>query len=353
MKIYLVGGAVRDGLMGKPSKDNDWVVVDSSVQEMVDLGYKQVGADFPVFLHPETNEEYALARVERKTGYGYLGFTVDTSNVTLEEDLGRRDLTINSIAIDTETGDYIDPFGGISDIKDKILRHTSDAFSEDPLRVIRLARFAARYHDFSVCPSTQLLCREIISRGDLNHLPTERFWAELEKVIHEQHAYRFFDLLISWGVMNKVDFFASVFGDFRGFEHMRVLMDQIYKLPPDKRLLIFVGIFGIPAGVKECHGATSDMISLANIANTMNSNNIKDVDSLYNLLKVAGAFRNGDGFSNFTLLFSMFSSVPFDDVVADLSTVKADQFPLLQGKELGGAIVDARKRKLNRWINHL
>ena len=147
MKIYLVGGAVRDKLLGIPVKDRDWVVVGSSPDEMKEKGFKQVGKDFPVFIDPKTGEEYALARTERKSGHGYTGFEFDTnSNVTLEEDLARRDLTINAIAQD-EDGNLIDPFNGQEDIKNKKLRHVSDAFSEDPLRVLRVARFYSKFHD--------------------------------------------------------------------------------------------------------------------------------------------------------------------------------------------------------------
>ena len=176
MKIYLVGGAVRDKLLGIPVKDRDWVVVGSSPDEMKKKGFKQVGKDFPVFIDPKTGEEYALARTERKSGHGYTGFEFDTnSNVTLEEDLARRDLTINAIAQD-EDGNLIDPFNGQEDIKNKKLRHVSDAFSEDPLRVLRVARFYAKFDDFIVVPETVDKIKEIVESGELEHLTPERKW---------------------------------------------------------------------------------------------------------------------------------------------------------------------------------
>ena len=181
MKIYLVGGAVRDKLLGIPVKDRDWVVVGSTPDEMKKKGFKQVGKDFPVFINPKTGEEYALARTERKSGHGYTGFEFDTnSNVTLEEDLARRDLTINAIAQD-EDGNLIDPFNGQEDIKNKKLRHVSDAFSEDPLRVLRVARFYAKFGDFIVVPETVDKIKEIVESGELEYLTPERKWLEIYK----------------------------------------------------------------------------------------------------------------------------------------------------------------------------
>jgi tRNA nucleotidyltransferase (CCA-adding enzyme) len=190
MEIYLVGGAVRDKLLGKPGKDSDWVVVGSTPQEMEDQNFKPVGKDFPVFLHPETKEEYALARTERKVGIGYKGFTFHTStDITLEEDLLRRDLTINAIAED-HTGKLIDPFNGKQDIEDKILRHVSPAFVEDPLRVLRVARFAARF-GFRIAPETMSLMNEISESGELEAIVPERVWNELERAMGETYPSRF------------------------------------------------------------------------------------------------------------------------------------------------------------------
>lgn len=197
MKTYLVGGAVRDHLLNIPVKDNDWVVVGSTPEEMQAKLYKQVGADFPVFLHPDTQEEYALARTERKSGKGYQGFAVDFGkDVTLEDDLIRRDLTINAMAQD-EQGTIFDPYQGQQDLNNKILRHVSPAFSEDPLRVLRVARFAARFHHlgFTIADETLALMAQISSSGELELLTPERVWVETERALTEQSPWVYFEVL--------------------------------------------------------------------------------------------------------------------------------------------------------------
>lgn len=200
MKTYLVGGAVRDILMGLQPKDNDYVVVGATTEEMLAQGFQQVGADFPVFLHPVTGEEYALARVERKTGPGYKGFEFKADpTVTLEEDLGRRDLTINAMAAAHDSDHIIDPFGGQQDIADKLLRHVNEeAFKEDPVRVLRVARFNARYTDFRVSYKTHALCEMMAENGELNHLVPERVWMEFSKGLMEKKPSKMFDTL--WSV---------------------------------------------------------------------------------------------------------------------------------------------------------
>ena len=197
MQTYLVGGAVRDALLNIPIKDKDWVVVGSTPKQLLELGYSQVGADFPVFLHPKTKEEYALARTERKSGRGYQGFICDfTPDITLEEDLLRRDLTINAMAQD-DHGNIIDPYNGQKDIRNKKLRHVSDAFYEDPLRVLRVARFAARFAHlgFSVAKETNMLMRKISASGELAHLTPERVWQETERALGESQPWVYFQVL--------------------------------------------------------------------------------------------------------------------------------------------------------------
>ncbi|WP_395489633.1 multifunctional CCA addition/repair protein [Cedecea davisae] len=203
MKIYLVGGAVRDGLLKLPVKDKDWVVVGATPQQMLDAGYQQVGKDFPVFLHPQSREEYALARTERKSGQGYTGFTCYAApDVTLEQDLLRRDLTINAIAQD-ETGELIDPYNGRSDIERRLLRHVSPAFNEDPLRVLRVARFAARYAhlNFLIAPETLALMREMADNGELAHLTAERVWKETENALSSRNPQVYFSVLRECGAL--------------------------------------------------------------------------------------------------------------------------------------------------------
>ncbi|MBR9870430.1 MAG: multifunctional CCA tRNA nucleotidyl transferase/2'3'-cyclic phosphodiesterase/2'nucleotidase/phosphatase [Gammaproteobacteria bacterium] len=204
MEIYLVGGAVRDGRLGIPVKDRDWVVVGATPEAMTKKGYRQVGADFPVFLHPKTGEEYALARTERKQGHGYHGFTVYSApDVTLEEDLLRRDLTINAMA-EREDGTLVDPFNGLADLEQKTLRHVSEAFAEDPLRILRTARFAARFHPlgFTICPDTMALMRNMIRSGELEHLVPERVWQEVQRALHEKSPAIFFQVLHELGALN-------------------------------------------------------------------------------------------------------------------------------------------------------
>ncbi|CCG85807.1 multifunctional CCA addition/repair protein [Erwinia piriflorinigrans] len=203
MKTYLVGGAVRDGLLNLPLKDKDWVVVGASPQQMLDRGYQQVGRDFPVFLHPESHEEYALARTERKSGQGYTGFVCYSApDVTLEQDLARRDLTINAIAQDTD-GNYYDPYGGRADLQQRLLRHVSDAFNEDPLRVLRVARFAARFAhlDFHIADDTLTLMQAMTQSGELHHLTPERVWKETELALQTRSPQVFFQVLRDCGAL--------------------------------------------------------------------------------------------------------------------------------------------------------
>ena len=219
MQIYLVGGAVRDALLGLPVQDRDWVVVGSTPEELIALGYLPVGKDFPVFLHPDSREEYALARTERKTARGYHGFKVHAApNVTLEEDLARRDLTINSIAAhvrkqgfkSTSGSDFegfealIDPFNGQADLKAKVLRHVTGAFREDPVRILRVARFAARFADFSVAPETMQLMQAMVDDGEADALVAERVWQELARGLMEKKPSRMFEVLRACGALKKL-----------------------------------------------------------------------------------------------------------------------------------------------------
>jgi tRNA nucleotidyltransferase (CCA-adding enzyme) len=240
MQIYLVGGAVRDALLGLPVQDRDWVVVGATPQQMLDLGYLPVGKDFPVFLHPSTHEEYALARTERKTGPGYTGFAVHAApDVTLAQDLARRDLTINSVAnyvdptrangqFDAQSSAFkaalIDPHGGQRDLAAKVLRHVTDAFREDPVRILRVARFAARLADFSVAPETQRLMQDMVAHGEADHLVPERVWQELARGLMQPAPSRMFTVLRDsgalhvllpelhalWGVPQRADYHPEI-----------------------------------------------------------------------------------------------------------------------------------------------
>lgn len=205
MEIYLVGGAVRDKLLGLPVTERDWVVVGAQTKELLALGYRKVGKDFPVFLHPKSHEEYALARTERKTAPGYHGFEFETAEVSLEDDLKRRDLTINAIAQD-HNGLIIDPYAGQHDLKNHILRHISPAFSEDPVRVLRVARLAAQLgkFNFTVAAETQKLMQQMVEQGEVDALVPERVWQELHKALNTGHASLFFSLLNNCGALQRL-----------------------------------------------------------------------------------------------------------------------------------------------------
>jgi tRNA nucleotidyltransferase (CCA-adding enzyme) len=253
LTTYLVGGAVRDKLLDRPIKDRDYLVVGASIEQMLTLGYQQVGNDFPVFLHPKTKEEYALARTERKQGVGYTGFSCYFApDVTIEQDLERRDLTVNAMAMD-DNGIIIDPYNGQKDLNDRILRHVSSAFIEDPLRVLRVARFAARYHSygFSIAPETLALMEEISLGNELNVLTPERVWQEMQSSLRENNPEVFFNILrqcqalkklwpeldILWGVPNPAQWHPEICSGV----HTMMVLQQAVKLS-DKTSVRFAAL---------------------------------------------------------------------------------------------------------------
>jgi len=245
MKTYLVGGAVRDSLLGRPVEERDWVVVGETPESMIARGFKPVGKDFPVFLHPKTREEYALARTERKTAPGYRGFVVHAEpDVTLEQDLLRRDLTINAMALD-EKGRLIDPYGGARDLEDRLLRHVSPAFGEDPVRILRVARFAARFAHlgFRVAEETFDLMRDMVAAGEVDALVPERVWAELARALSEPSPRAFFEVLRECGALARLcPEIDRLFGVPQPAEHhpevdtglhTLLVLDQAVRLSPD------------------------------------------------------------------------------------------------------------------------
>lgn len=204
LEVYIVGGAVRDALLGQPAGDRDWVVVGATPEQMAARGFIPVGGDFPVFLHPRSKEEYALARTERKSGRGYKGFIFHTgADVTLEQDLQRRDLTVNAIA-QAADGRIVDPLGGRADVQARVLRHVGEAFCEDPVRLLRLARFAARFHDFSIAPDTLALAQRLVRDGEVDALVPERVWQEVVKGLMTAHPARMFEVLAQTGALARV-----------------------------------------------------------------------------------------------------------------------------------------------------
>jgi tRNA nucleotidyltransferase (CCA-adding enzyme) len=261
MQIYRVGGAVRDRLLNYPSSENDWVVVGASPQQLIDRGFRPVGRDFPVFIHPQSGEEYALARTERKSGQGYGGFTFYTaSNITLIDDLERRDLTINAIAEDSD-GRLIDPYNGQSDLNNKILRHISDAFLEDPLRVLRTARFAARYHHlgFSIASETMDAMRALVNSGEMEHLAAERVWRETQRALSEQTPQMYFQTLRDCGalacILPEVDrlFGVAQRPDFHpeidAGVHTMMALEQAAKLTDDCSVRFAVLVHDVGKGI--------------------------------------------------------------------------------------------------------
>lgn len=253
MDIYKVGGCVRDKLLGIPVTDNDFVVVGSTPQEMVQLGFTPVGKDFPVFLHPQTHEEYALARSEKKVGLGYHGFTFQTSaDISLIEDLKRRDLTINAIAEDVH-GNLIDPFNGINDLSHKIIRHVSAAFTEDPLRVLRAARFSAKLN-FTIFPDTLELMQQIVKTGELKLLSKERIWMEVHKVLLTDYCGNFFK------TMHHINAFEEILPEFEAlikntteFNFFETTIKKIDNLILDKRFALLYYVVGKNYSLKDTH----------------------------------------------------------------------------------------------------
>ena len=269
MQVYLVGGAVRDEQLGLPVKERDWCVVGATPAEMKEAGYRQVGKDFPVFLHPETGEEYALARTERKTAAGYHGFEFHTDpNVTIEDDLGRRDLTINAVAKDTN-GNLVDPYGGLADIRDRILRHVSDAFVEDPVRVLRVARFAARFSalGFVIAPETMSLMRSIVASGEIDALVPDRVWKETELALSGKNCRVYFETLRECGALAilfpEID---RLFGVPQPVQwhpevdtgvHVMMVLDQAEKLSADLEVRFAALVHDIGKGTTRKHSLPS------------------------------------------------------------------------------------------------
>lgn len=307
MKTYIVGGAVRDERLGLPVADRDWVVVGATPEELVALGYRPVGRDFPVFLHPDTHEEYALARTERKSGRGYRGFTVCSApDVTLEEDLARRDLTINAMAKD-EAGVLVDPFGGARDLKDGVLRHVSEAFAEDPVRILRVARFAARFR-FRIADETLALMRRMVEAGEADHLVAERVWQEFARALEEAHPAEMLLVLERCGALAKLlpELMPALEGDARGkvLDALERAVQSGAALPVRFALLAWtLGAHGlqsidalckrlrVPAEVRDL-----GLLALRFQADLRGAANASP-EALLALLRKADAFRRGERFA--------------------------------------------------------
>ncbi len=369
MKTYLVGGAVRDRLLNYPVSEKDWVVVGATAEHLLDKGYQQVGKDFPVFLHPQSKEEYALARTERKTGRGYTGFHCYASpDVTLEEDLKRRDLTINAIAED-EHGNLIDPYGGQKDLADKMLRHVSAAFEEDPLRVLRVARFYARYCHlgFNIADETLELMRAMVARGELKDLVAERVWMEIHRVLGEQHPEVFYRLMDQIGGM---EYLVPEFADSALLEKaMKALQRLLDKT--DELQCRFAGVYmhlseSALRGWCETFRVPVEYRDLALMANrhfgAVTTNRSPAAERLLGLLVSLDAFRRPDRFKRCLLVCEaaaqaeqVGNSFQVGELLGKVYPVAAlitarDVAPDLHGKAIGDSIADHRIRAIGQLL---
>ena len=306
MQVYLVGGAVRDQLLGRPIKDKDFVVVGATVADMLAAGFQQVGADFPVFLHPVSREEYALARTERKQGLGYQGFSVHASpNVTLREDLQRRDLTVNAMAIEVKsltddtpiTGKVVDYYSGLQDIKSKTLRHVSSAFSEDPLRVLRTARFYGRYYDlgFSIADETLLLMRQLVRSGELAHLSSERIWQESSRAMMQVSPQVYWQQLFEIGALTE--YFAPLhqvwshaqYGQIREIVQTALYFAGQMQLNLSQRWALLMASLNTDSFALKPTDSNSDNIESDNTASNNIATAVKSINEIGNSAKVPKA----------------------------------------------------------------
>src|SRR5271167_252665 len=364
MKTYLVGGAVRDQMMGNPVSDMDYVIVGATHEDMIAAGYERVGADFPVYLHPTSKNEYALARTERKSGKGYLGFEVDFKpTITIKQDLERRDLTINSIAL-SEDGDIFDPFGGVRDIHNKVLRHTSEAFAEDPLRVIRLARFYARFDAFTIAPETVQLAIQLVDSGELEHLSRERFWSEMEKTFKQtKRLDRFFAVLDIFGVMDNVSFFRDVFGSPWCLQQsftVPSLMERIRYVPIEQQVAQFVALIAnenaeqssqvIPTRVKR-------LTQHVRVVRAMKTGN--KAEKILALMKQTRAFNEGSTWAEMWQAIEMGERAGENFPVTGrqlllaymyAQRVSADRYFDLQGADIGRAMDKERLQEIEKQL---
>ncbi len=362
MEIYLVGGAVRDELLNYPVKERDWVVVGATPQQMLELNYRQVGRDFPVFLHPQTREEYALARTERKSGQGYTGFVCNTDpSITLAEDLSRRDLTVNAMAR-ADDGAITDPYGGQADLAARLLRHVSPAFVEDPLRVLRVARFAARYGHlgFIVAPETMALMTQIAAGEELLLLPSERIWAEVEKALGERSPGQFLETLRACGALAIL--FPELTADPTAIERL----DQAHRAGGHDEALFAVLLSRLPHvdAMSLCHRLHAPRrfrelaLLCAQFGATYQQAAQLEADHLLHLLEQTDALRRAERFEYFlsSCALAFPQAAANSDFLQRAQQVCADiDIPALadldsNGRELGQRIRQLRRERLAEFL---
>ncbi|MDK9556685.1 multifunctional CCA tRNA nucleotidyl transferase/2'3'-cyclic phosphodiesterase/2'nucleotidase/phosphatase [Marinobacter sp. M216] len=373
MQTYLVGGAVRDELLGLEVKDRDWVVVGATPDDMLKRGFKQVGADFPVFLHPASREEYALARTERKQGHGYHGFSVYSApDVTLEDDLKRRDLTINAMA-KSEQGQIVDPFHGQQDIDRRLLRHVSAAFTEDPLRILRTARFAARFRPlgFQVCEETMSLMRRMVADGEVEHLVPERVWQEVQRALHEQEPGIFFEVLRDCGALASLmpeltpdSRFEQAMAALRCIhrelgsteERVAALMSPLPKQECERRMAALKA----PNDCQNLARLVAEFIPAIDNPDATSTGTIT-AENLLSLLDVADLWRRPERFVSLLKVLACALPQPERPIVQRLEQAadaasgvepKALMAQGFKGKALGEAIRHERLRRIEQALSH-
>ena len=355
MKVYLVGGAVRDSLLNMPIYEKDWVVVGATKEELIEKGYKQVGKDFPVFLHPETKEEYALARKERKTGSGHKAFSFEfDKNISLEEDLERRDITINAIAQDNE-GSFIDPFNGQEDLKNKIIRRVSDAFKEDPLRVLRVARFAAKLNrrGFKIDEDTMIEIQKIIDSGELTTLSRERIWMETHKALTTDNPEVYFKLIEECGALSQICPVSQLNTSYLS----KVIKTQT---DPSTRWACLVASnallkdinnsFNVPKEYKE----TSEICSLIIAFKKLDSINAKDIIELADktdIYRKEDRFLKAEKISNFCIDNNSNQNLNWDEIVKLINDVKASS-DLKEGKLIAEKLKEDRLNVIKHYLSN-
>ena len=355
MKVFLVGGAVRDSLLKMPFYEKDWVVVGATKEELIEKGYKQVGKDFPVFLHPETKEEYALARKERKTGSGHKAFSFEfDKNISLEEDLERRDITINAIAQDNE-GSFIDPFNGQEDLKNKIIRRVSDAFKEDPLRVLRVARFAAKLNGrgFKIDEDTMIEIQKITDSGELTTLSRERIWMETHKALTTDNPEVYFKLIEECGALSQICPVSQLNTSYLS----KVIKTQT---DPSTRWACLVASnallkdinnsFNVPKEYKE----TSEICSLIIAFKKLDSINAKDIIELADktdIYRKEDRFLRAEKISNFCIDNNSNQNLNWDEIVKLINDVKASS-DLKEGKLIAEKLKEDRLNVIKHYLSN-
>jgi len=365
-KCYLVGGAVRDEILGRPTNDMDYVVVGATFEELSASFGDPVGADFPVFIDPANGDQIAMARRERKTGVGYHGFACDFgTDVTLEEDLSRRDLTINALAKDTVTCEIIDYFGGLKDLRDKVLRHVSPAFAEDPLRVVRLARFAARYKDFTIASETSTLAINVVNSGEMDAIPFERYWLEISKAVEDGNVSKMFAVLSMYGVFWKVKFFREVWGGETMQDVISTLnkMDKVSKslrhVKEDMRFAYFVALTAKKDMSMRVHGLQTHVVQIHQAIQRIEKMRDLEVEAIFELFKTTKAWQEGSVIEDVILGVELLNNAghttavwsdELKEMVASVRQVTSEPYQHLEGKAIGDAMNKERKDRIARLI---